>query len=76
MTYKLNETKMNAYRTRLRLRLSDFNKEVKENVTVGDILNSMLSLDDEDSRLLVEFLDLLKLHSKTKRDENFRKNKR
>lgn len=74
MTHKLNETKMNAYRTRLRL--SDFNKEVKENVTVGDILNDMLSLDDEDSRLLVEFLDLLKLHSKTKRDENFRKNKR
>lgn len=63
-------------RTRLRLRLSDFNKEVKENATVGDILNGMLSLDDEDSRLLVEFLDLLKLHSKTKRDENFRKNKR
>lgn len=74
MTHKLNETKMNAYRTRLCL--SDFNKEVKENVTVGDILNDMLSLDDEDSRLLVEFLDLLKLHSKTKRDETFRKNKR
>lgn len=68
MTHKLNETKMNAYRTRLRLRLSDFNKEVKENVTVGDILNGMLSLDDEDSRLLVEFLDLLKLHNEAKRE--------
>lgn len=51
-------------RTRLHYDFAALNKPLQNSVTAADLLNTILSFDNENIRSLIEYLELLKLRSK------------